>query len=438
MEWIGVGGIVAALVMMVILALRSVSILIIGPVCALIVILTNGMSLYSALLTAPQSYLMGVGGFISKYLLLFMLGAVLGKYIEDSGAARSIAQAILKLTGTEKPYMVMLAVFIIGALLTYGGINMFVIMFTIIPLARPLFKEANLPWHLFIIPYVLGTGTITLGMLPGAPSVHNAIPTTYLGTTLTAAPLVGLAASMATMGWGLLYMKWQLEKANARSETFIGNCEEDDNKSIEVLPPLLISLFPLIILVCTIFIGSIFKIPNIILPAGLLSILVSAWVFRDYLPNQISTLNAGALNAITPTIFTAASVGVGIVVVSAPGFQPITHLMGSIPGSRLISLAATTGVISVATGSAAGALGIVMEAFSKTYLAAGLNPDVIHRIAAIACSGLSCMPYAGGTFATLAITGLTHKEGYRHILGVGMVGNSIGLIVGLIVAIWLY
>lgn len=438
MEWINVAGIGLAVVIMVVLALRSVSLLIIGPVCALVVILTNGMNLYSSLFTDPDSYLIGVGGFISKYLLLFMLGAILGKYMEDSGAARSIALSILKLTGTKKHYMVMLAIFLISALLTYGGINMFVIMFTIVPLSRPLFQEVDLPWHLFMIPYILGTSTITLGMLPGTPSVHNAIPPTYLGTTLTAAPVVGLAAAAATLAWGLLYMKWQLDKASARSEGYIGEYEEEHNDSAEGLPSLLVSLLPLVILVSTILIGSIFKIANIILPAGLLSIIVSALLFRSYIADQVQTLNAGALNAATPAIFTAACVGAGTVITAAPGFQPILDFLSAIPGDPLISLASITGIISMVTGSAAGALGITMEAFAKMYLAAGVNPEALHRIAVIACSGVSCMPYAGGVFVILTITGLKHREAYHHIFNIGLIGNLIGLAVALPLAIWLY
>lgn len=437
MHWLGVCGIAVALVIMIILALRSVSILIIGPVCAFIVIITNRMALSSAFLTGADSYMIGLGGFISKYLLLFILGAILGKYMEDSGAALSIAHSIVKLTGTDKPFMIMLAVCIIGALLTYGGINMFVAMFTIIPLARPLFKATNLPWHLFIIPQVLGAQTFTMSMLPGSPSVHNAIPTFHLGTTLMAAPLVGIAASIATIIWGLIYMKWQMAKSEARNETF---CEGEvlSAKSERELPPLALSLLPLLTLIFIIIAGSLLKIPNIILPAGVISILVASFSFRRYLPDQVLTLNAGALNAMTPALFTAASVGVGIVIVAAPGFQPISRLVSSIPGSPLYSLASTTGILAIATGSAAGALGIVMEAFSDIYLAAGVNPEAIHRIAAIASGGLSCMPYSGGTFTLLAITGLTHKEAYRHILAIGMIGHLIALAVALPLAVWLY
>jgi H+/gluconate symporter-like permease len=437
MEWISVCGIFLAMVLMVVLAFRSVSILIIAPVCALVVILTNGMDLNSAVFTAPDSYLMGLGGFMAKYLLIFMLGAMLGKYMEDSGAARSIALYILKTMGTEKPYRVMLAIFVIGAVLTYGGINMFVVIFTMVPLARPLFKEMNLPWHLFVIPYVLGTGTITMSMLPGTPSVQNAVPAAALGTPLTSAPLVGLAASVATLVWGFIYMKRQLDKANARSEGYDGEYEEENDCTVQ-LPPLSLSVAPLLVLIITILIGSAFEIPNIIIPAGLLSIIVSAIVFRPYLENQVQTINDGALNAVTPAVFTAACVGVGILLVGAPGFKPVTNFLSNLPGNPLFSLASIGAILSMATGSATGALGIIMEAFSQTYLTAGVDPEALHRIAVIASSTLSCTPFAGSVFSILVITRLSHKEAYAHILKVSVIGHLIALAVALPLAIWLY
>lgn len=441
MEWLGVVGIVVALAAIIFMAMRSYSILVIGPLCALLVILTNHMNVIQALLSDPKSsYMFGLGGFIAKYFMVFLLGAVLGKYMEDSGAAKSIAKWIISKTGSENPMAIMIAIFLIGSVLTYGGVSLFVAIFAIIPVARPLFKKLNLPWHLFIIPLGLGIATFTMTMLPGSPSIQNVIPTTYLHTTLTAAPLVGILASIAVILWGFWYMKRELAKSLAKGEIYDeadaaeADTTDDDGAA---LPSPLLSILPLILLIVTVIVGSILKIEGIIIPALLLAVVLSAIFFRKYLTSQIKTINLGAVNSVNPAFFTAAAVGFGIVVAAAPGFKIISKAILSIPGNPLISLSVATGLLGCITASSSGALGIAMEAFAKTYLALGIDPGAIHRIAAIA-SGIGSLPHAGAVFAFFAATGLNHGNSYRHVFWICVFGPFLALIVALITAIAIY
>lgn len=438
MAWLGVVGIVVALVAIIFMAMRSYSILVIAPLCALLVIITNHMNIIQALLADPKSsYMFGLGGFIAKYFMVFLLGAVLGKYMEDSGAAKSIAKWIISKTGSEKPFAILVAIFLIGTVLTYGGVSLFVAIFAIIPVARPLFKRLNLPWHLFVIPLALGIGTFTMTMLPGSPSIQNVIPTTYLHTTLTSAPLVGILASITIILWGFWYMKKELDKALAKGEVYdepeVAGAETDD----EGLPSPFLSILPLMLLIATVIIGSVLQVSGIIIPALLLAIIVSAILFRKHFKSQIKTINLGAVNSVNPAFFTAAAVGFGIVVAAAPGFKIISEAILSIPGNPLISLSVATGLLGCITASSSGALGIAMEAFAKTYLALGINPGAIHRIAAIA-SGIGCLPHAGAVFAIFAACGLNHGNSYRHIFWVEVFGQFLALIVALIAAIAIY
>lgn len=436
MTWLGVVGIIVALAAIIFMAMRSYSILVIAPLCALLVIVTNGMDIIPALLSDPSSsYMFGLGGFIAKYFMVFLLGAILGKYMEDSGAAKSIAKWLISKTGTENPYAVLIAIFLIGAVLTYGGVSLFVAIFAIIPVARPLFKRLNLPWHLFIVPLSLGIGTFTMTMLPGSPSIQNVIPTTYLHTTLTSAPLVGLVAALTIIVWGLWYMKKELNKALTAGEVYDGP-EVTENDDDDVPSPFL-SFLPLICLIGTIITGSILKVSGIIIPALLLAIIISAIIFRTHLKSQIKTINLGAVNGVNPAFFTAAAVGFGIVVAVAPGFKVISDAILSIPGSPLISLSVATGLLGCITASSSGALGIAMEAFADTYMALGIDPGAIHRIAAIA-SGIGCLPHAGAVFAMFAACGLNHANSYRHIFWIEVAGQFFALIAALIVAVAIY
>jgi len=438
MNWLASVGILLGIALLIFLAYRGVSILIIGPVTALLIIVTNRMDLMPSLFTGPKSYMAGVGNFVMSYFVIFILGAILGKYLEDSKATVSIANSVLKLTGRSNPFAVMVAVVIIGALLTFGGVNIFIVIFTIVALSRPLFREMNIPWHLLLAPLVLGCATFTMTMFPGSPSIQNVIPTA-LGTTLTAAPLMGIVTSIAVLAFGLMYIKWQLKVALDKGEQYeITAADGVAGGNDENIPSLIASLTPMVVLIAIILVGSAMKISNIIVPALLVSVIVAAVVLNKHIPNQMGTLNAGALNAMGPTVFTAAAVGVGIVAAAAPGFQTILDVFAKLPGGALVQMSVITGFLAAVTGSSTGALGIVIPLFGKAWLATGVNPAVIHRVVAIAAGGLSCMPHCGVVFALMTITGLNHKQCYKHIFWIGMVGGVVALIVALLMAVLFY
>ncbi|MDD5169998.1 MAG: hypothetical protein PHN75_14365, partial [Syntrophales bacterium] len=174
MELSGMIGIIAGLGFVVIGAMRGGSILFLGPLCGIIIILTNGMPFLSSLITGKASYMYGLGGFVSKFILIFMLGALLGKYMDESGAAKSIAQGLMKRMGDGVgAYGMMLAVVIVGLILTYGGVILYIVVFAMIPIARPLFRRYNIPWHLSLVAICIGCVAVTNSMLPGTPSLAN-------------------------------------------------------------------------------------------------------------------------------------------------------------------------------------------------------------------------------------------------------------------------
>lgn len=162
MEWIGVIGIVAGLVFFVIAAMRGWNVLITSIVTAIIIALTNGMDIMNTMVGTETSYATGLAGFIRGNLMIFMGGAIMGEFMDKSGAAKAIAQAIMAKVGTKSPYFVLLGISAVGALLTYAGISMFVAMFALIPLARPMFRECNIPWHLFCAAWTLGACSFTM------------------------------------------------------------------------------------------------------------------------------------------------------------------------------------------------------------------------------------------------------------------------------------
>ena len=444
MEILGIIGIAIAIVFIIVMAVRGLHIVIAAPLATLIVILSNRMDIFGSLIGKEKSYMTGLAGFLINNFAIFLLGAILAQYMEKSNATISIANYILGKVGTESKYAILVALTAVAALLTYGGISLFVVMFALVPLARPIFKKMDINWELFPIPLFFGMATFTMSMLPGAPSVQNAVPTTALGTTLTSAPALSIIATAVMIAFGLTYMKYYLDKSVRNNETFYSYLGEDasaeKDEEVEVdesnLPGIGISLAPILTLIAIILIFS--KVQNIILIALTAAIVVSAVLFKNYIPSQNTVLSNGAAGSVMPAFSTSSSVAFGSVLTSASGFAIIQDMIMAIPGNPIIGLAVASSLLAGITGSSSGALGIVMESFAPSYLAMGINPELIHRVAVIASATLTAVPQSGVTITFNTLTGLSIKKGFKHQFMIINGGHLIALIVVLICSTFFY
>ena len=436
----GTIGILIAIALIVTLAVKGYSIVFIAPLASIVVIVTNGMDFFPSLIGNESSFMTGLAGFVINYFAVFLLGAILAQYIEKSGAAQSIAQKVLSITGTQKPFSVLVAILVISGILTYGGISLFVVLFVVIPLSKPLFKELDIGWNLVVIPIFIGIGTFTMTMMPGTPSIQNVVPTTYLGTTLMAAPLMGIVASVVAVTVGIVYMRYALKKSIADGNTF-APYEDEKGESLalkEKIPSFIVSILPILLLIGIIFIGSAMEVDNIVLIGLGAAILAAAVLFHRYIPSHKTALSLGANGSITPIFFTSSAVAFGVVITMAPGFKVISDMILGIPGNPLISLTIASAALGAITGSSSGGLGIVMEAFSQTYLDMGVNPDAMHRISAIASSVLTGLPHAGAVLSLFALAGLNHKNSFKYAFVSMTLPILIALIVALAMGITLY
>lgn len=434
MEIIGTIGIIIGILFIIYFSMNGYSILIVGPIASIIVILTNGLPFFNSLIGTKESYITGLAQFIISFFGVFLLGSLLAKYMDQSGAAHSIASKIISKIGTSNPYSILVSIFLITAILTYGGISLFVVVFVIVPLAKPLFKQLNIAWNLICIPIMLGLGTFTMTMLPGTPSVQNVVPTKYLGTTLTAAPLLGIIGTIVAIVFGLWYMKHALNKSLAKGETFddfnTSNLDlENEEKST---PNFYLSILPIVVLIIINIIGSILKIDNVILISLAISIILSAILFHKHINIHREVINEGAGSSVTPMFLTASAIAFGTVVTLAPGFSSIKSLILNIPGNPLISLSVASALFGIITGSASGSLGIVMQAFGKQYVDMGIDPDTIHRVAVISSSVFTVMPHTGVVLTLFALTGLNHKNGFKYLFITNTGANLLALIVVII------
>ncbi|HEL0588776.1 TPA: GntP family permease [Streptococcus equi subsp. zooepidemicus] len=441
MEFLGPIGVLLGIIAIVYFSLKEIHITIAAPMATILVVLLNSMPLVESLLgKEPNNYMGALGGYIMSYFAIFLLGSILAKLMEVSGATVSIAEFILKKVGYQNPYRILVAIFIISAILTYGGISLFVVMFAVLPLARSLFKKMDLSWNLIQVPLWLGIATFTMTILPGTPAIQNVIPIQYLNTSLTAALVPSILGSVGCIAFGLFYMKRCLTKSLEVGENYATYTSQTNEDTTErVLPPFVASILPLILLIVIAIIGSLlgdeFVKKNIIYVALLTGIISAIVLFNKYIDQKIATLSIGASGAVGPIFATASAVAFGSVVTAASGFGVFSDIILNIPGPSVISLTVLTSAMAAITGSSSGALGIVMPNFAQYYLDAGVSPEIIHRVAAVASNILTIVPQSGVFLTFLSLTGLNHKNGFKQtfitVFGGTLVAESIIMLTSL-------
>ena len=434
MEWIGVVGIIVGLVFFVIAAMKGWNVLITSIVTAIIIALTNGMDIGAAMVGNESSYVTGLAGFVQKNLLIFMGAAILGEYIDKSGAAKAIAQAIMNKVGTKSPYLVLLGIAAVGAILTYAGISMFVAMFALIPLARPLFKECNIPWHLFAAAWSLAACSFTMAMIPGVPAIAWINAANGCGVSLTAAPIMGIVGSLIAIVVSCLYIKFALKRAQAKGEGYQAAEEDGVVAEDKELPNLFLALLPLILLIVIIIVGSQLQVANVVYIAMIVAVIASMIVFNKHIASQRDVMGAGAKNSLGPALFTSAAVGVGTVAAASVGFTAIYEAIFNMPGGAYVSAAMMAAVLGGVMGSGSGAVGIISANFLAPYLATGVDPAALAKIIATSATIGGALPNSGAMFGMLAAMGLNHKNSYKHIAAISIGAGLCALVVMIIMA----
>lgn len=418
-------GIVLGLVLLIVLAYKGHSIIWVAPVCAILVALFGGLDILKSYL---GDYIGGTAAYIVSWFPAFFLGAVYGKIMDLTGSARSLANKLVSIIGSK---YAILAVVLPCLLMTYGGISLFVVVFVIYPMGYAIYREADLPRTLLPGAIAFGAFGITMTSIPGTPQIQNIIPTTYYGTTATAAPLMGIIASLMIGIPGYIYLEWRARSARKKGLHFVEDPKHVENSTDVAEQPKwhwLCGLLPLLIVVLMLNV-----LPGVLKKYGIAELSSSESIVIALLGgialvclmnlHQVKTLfpaiNEGANGSLTAIMNTACAVGFGSVVKIVPGFALLKNLVLNMPGSILFSEAVAVNVLAGATGSASGGMSIALEALGSQYLAKaaeiGLNPEYLHRIASIASGGLDTLPHNGAVLTLLAVSNCKHKESYLDV-----------------------
>jgi H+/gluconate symporter-like permease len=476
---IGLAGVLLALGALIWLAYRGVSVLLLGPLMALVAVaFAADMPLMASY---TQVFMPAAGAFVVQFFPLFLLGAIFGKLMDDSGAAEAIAQGIVRRLGEQRA---ILAVVLACAVLTYGGVSLFVVAFAVYPIAVALFRRADIPKRLIPATIALGAFTFTMTALPGTPAIQNAIPMPFFGTTPFAAPGLGIAAAAVMFGLGQAWLARRAAHAKAAGEGYGAHDDrpaafDKDQRERSAgagfdaaliapdapargLPPFGLALAPIVVVIALNYLFSAHVIPALdtsylaeprfgattidsvrgvwaIIGSLTVAALLLIALCRRRFADLRRTLDDGANASVMPIFNTASLVGFGAVVAALPAFALLVGFVEQLGGGNpLVSLALAVNLLAGITGSASGGMSIALQALGAQYLelgqASGIAPEVLHRVTTVATGGLDSLPHNGAVVTLLGICGLTHRQAYKDIFMVAVAFPIAALVLVVVLA----
>lgn len=458
----GLLGILLGLGLLMWLAYRGWSVLLAAPAAALI---AAGVSGEPLLAHWTGTFMGGAARFVSQWFPMFLLGGLFGKLMEDSRSISSIARNLTEKLGTTRT---MLAVVLASAVVTYGGVSVFVAFFVLVPMAEDMFRTANLPRRLMPAAIGLGAFTFTMSAMPGTPSVNNAIPMPYFGTTAFAAPGIGLIASAIIMILGMGWLRRAEAMARQAGEGFTPRvappgsaavkladdekargyataagdfdpAELEHGKRADSEPGFFFAVLPLAVVIVVNFMMSLVVLPRLdfsflaeeawggitfqavagiwsvvlALAAGCLTVVIANW---QRLPDLRQSLDAGANASVLPLLTVSSLVGFGAVVGALPAFAMVRDAVLSIQGGPLVSLTIAMNALAGLTGTASGGMAIALNALGENFMILAreydINPELMHRITTLSAGTLDALPHNGTVLILLNLSGLTHRESY--------------------------
>ncbi|MEH6414523.1 GntP family permease [Pseudomonas sp. CGJS7] len=445
--------VLAALCFLMYVAYRGHSVILFAPVAALGAVLLTDPSLVAPMFTGL--FMDKMVGFLKLYFPVFLLGAIFGKLIETSGFSKSIVAATIRLVGRERA---MLAIVAVCALLTYGGVSLFVVVFAVYPFAAELFRQSDIPKRLIPGTIALGAFTFTMDALPGTPQIQNIIPTAFFGTDTWAAPILGSLGGVFILIVGLLYLNWRRRAALKAGEGYGQNLLNEPapfvggklaHPLLAITPLLLVgvsnklfstwlpqvygkqhSFDPAVIGDAAPVVQEVSKIAAIwavegALLIGIAAVLAFAWkpVTASFAEGSKAAIGGALLAAMN----TASEYGFGAVIAALPGFLVVANALGAIP-NPLVNEAVTVTALAGITGSASGGMSIALAAMADTFIAnaqaAGIPMDVLHRVASMASGGMDTLPHNGAVITLLAVTGLSHRQAYKDVFAITLIKTA--------------
>lgn len=466
---------IGGLALLMVWVIRGRSVYVAAPLAALVVLIGSGSDPLAGM---TGTYMGGFAEYMRRFLPVFLLGATFGKLMEDSGGAATLAGQIGQRLGTQRAC---LAVVIASAFLTYGGVSLFVVGFSVYPLAVRLFRGGNLPRR--FIPATIAFGTITFTMTAaGSPAIQNLIPIPFLGTDARAGWSASLPAAVVMFVLGQGYLDWSIRRAVAAGERFeprVGDVDEavpavsvahqaGANGSPSARPGSIAACLPLMVTILALnllprltrglgemwlarsaegswlhrvatLLGSVPEDATLAIFLGVVTALV---VLRRSLRDPWGSCGAAFTTGLLACAATSSVVGFGAVLQTTAAFPKVVAWVTRLPVEPLVGVALAMGVIVAIAGSASAGQGLALPILKPIYLEAlGVPPRALHRVISLASGTFDSLPSNGYIVILIRnICGETHRGAYGPIFVttvlVPVVGTAVALVLFHVFPAW--
>ena len=417
MEIISTIGMVAAIALLIFLCFKGVNGVIASLIATVVVIVTSGMNFWTVL---TETYATTMGSTLASYFFIFCVASAYSELMKQSGAAESIANFLFRFIGAKATCI---GTMIIAFLLAYSGINAFIIIFAIYPIACPMFKKANL--SKLLMPAIFLYGSVVLNVVtPGNPSSLNVALCNALGTTSFAAPAMSIVILICAFAIGIVYFTFAQKRMRAAGIGFVPSesdaqllAGEEEGKE---LPKIWNAGIPFIVIIVLKFaLNNVMTASNGICTSILVGTALLIILNYKYLKGHIvKDFANGWMSSISPLLLTAGLMGFAAVINICDGFQIFSNLAVWL-GEKFnpyISSVISVNIFSAITGGSLSGAQIFINTLLPDYLEMGINNAALHKILQVAAMGLDTLPHCPTFIMMASVCGVTAKESYKHVL----------------------
>lgn len=432
MQIIGIIGCILAVALLIFSVYKGYHIAYMAVICSFVIIVTNQMNVTEAI---TKTFVTGAGR-CSNLLFYFVFGVIMAEMYGKSGAGQTIARTVINVFCRDntniktKRTIGILAVFLAGVLLLFGGFSAGPLPFVLLPIATAIFAECDIPRR-YMPGLLLGTAATVGSIAPGSPQTHNQIASSALGTPTTAALVPGIIATLVVAVLINVYMNWAIARDCAKGIHFdYGPLPQSDSDDPSKRPNFIISLIPLI----SIFVLYNFFSVHLYLCMIIATFLSLVLFWRYYEGGHIAVRNfvKSALVRSGGSLLVVASFqGFSAVFASSPSFQPMLDGLVSLSSgsAALFVLILVMALIAVTSGDAPSGLTFGLPILGPIYEGLGVSAGAIHRVSICAAVTLDTLPTNSGILFILEMCGVDMKDGYPAVGMNTVVCTAIGAVV---------
>lgn len=420
-------GLIAAIVLLVVMIIKGLDMITATVITALVILLTSGLNIFDGFLNV---YSGGAGGFVASWFLILGMGGVFGQLVLETGLATKVAKFLTEKLGAK---MVGLVILLCTFFITLLGINGYIMVFVLYPIADNLLRENKMDRR--VLPFMLlGGGACANGFMYTL-DICNVLPNTYLNTSLGSAPGLSVIFSAILAACYFVYFNYAQKKSRETHTQEQLLAMYTDNAAIipdEELPGIGMSVLPFVVVLAAVVATSGWGTSSSILFSLTLGILLVAVTQYHHIKNIKAAVKTGSSSGLNSMLTVAAVMGLSKVLGMSPAFQSLQEAVLAMNIPAYIKAYLGTAVLTGLTGSAISGETIFLESFGQAFLDMGVDAGALHRIVTESALILNKLPNSSVAILTMSICGCSLKESYRHvIIGTMIPAAAAGLVIAL-------